>query len=204
MSGVPIAPPPPAMPMYEISLVGADQQGFRGTADRLQKQMNRIMQKVTEEAYTFVMTELQIQQFKKSTGNINRAVGYSWDETSGEGSVYVDTKIAPYAICVERGVKTHVMRYLLKAKRPIPVPSQKTGNIKFRWATEKWMGRPHLIELDEDEGGGWYMTKGWTHPGYEGRHFFRQGIKSGVASARSHLRRNWVFRVRESGVEVDQ
>lgn len=203
MSVAPIVPPPAAMPLYEIAIVGADMRGFSGTRDRMVAQMERIMLKVTEETYSYVMLELQAQQFKRSTGNINRAVGHSWDSTLGEGSVYVDRKIAPYAVYVERGVKTHVMRYLLKAKRPIPVPSQKTGNIKFRWATEKWMGRPHIIQLDEDEGGGLYMTKGWTHPGYAGRYFFREGVKSGIASARAHLKRKWIFRVRESGVETN-
>ena len=64
----------------------------------------------------------------------------------------------PGALYQNQGVRSHQMKYLLKAKRPIPL---ETGRgLIFRWATRTSMARG-----------------GWVHPGYTGKKFMQRGLK---------------------------
>lgn len=58
------------------------------------------------------------------------------------------------------GVRRHKMRYLQKAKRPIPI-KLKSGELIFRWASPKSMAKPGS----------------WTHPGISAKKFLQAGLK---------------------------
>jgi len=136
-------------------------------------------------------------QFKASQGRLARSPRYEVDETGG--AVWIDKTIAPHASHVEHGVRRHEMRYLLKATSPIPIRLP-GGKMLYRYATPKWMGRPHPAwdyegsERLQTQ----MMTKGWIHPGYPGKFYFRTGVQEGMRRVREKQRRV-VFRVMDVG-----
>lgn len=68
------------------------------------------------------------------------------------------------------GVRQHKMKYLMKAKRPIPI-ELKSGEVIFRWASKKSMKR-----------------KGsWTHPGLKPKKFVEAGIKKMKSEFRDRI-----------------
>jgi len=69
------------------------------------------------------------------------------------------TSHVEYSKYLNKGIRKHVMRYLKKAKRPIPI-TLKTGEVIFRWASEKSFKRGS-----------------WKHPGVKkGKGFFKAGM----------------------------
>ena len=141
--------------------------------------------------------------WKNPTGRFARAV--AWEAQDYSLIVYMDPNIAPHAIYQELGVKTHIMRYLLNATGPIPIPTGenymtdpkgKYPRTVFRTALEKWMGVPHPYV---DHRGQTRMATGWVHPGYEGKKFFEKGIIATMEETQRHLR-GLVFKlIKETG-----
>lgn len=111
-----------------------------------------------------------------------------------------------YAVNQEYGVERHEMRYLLKAKRPIPLMigsytrgKNVMGVMIFRKATERWMGVEHVVNSPTQAITGkraknrllrpikpisWehppYQATGWVHPGFPGKFFFRDGVREAM------------------------
>lgn len=95
---------------------------------------------------------------------IRKSVGY----TIGKKSVTFH--ISKIGFFHNFGVAKHKMKYLQKAKRPIPI-ELKNGEVIFRWASKKSMRR-----------------KGsWTHPGIAPKKFLEQGIQNLKKELRSRL-----------------
>ena len=74
-----------------------------------------------------------------------------------QGVKFIVADPAPY---LERGVKSHKMKYLMKATRPIPIELA-SGAVIFRWASPKSMRK-----------------KGsWRHPGFDrGKGFMKKAV----------------------------
>lgn len=158
--------------------------------------VDRILAAAAKTTYREIDRRLAQETFKHTTGRIHRAL--RWEASEGWSAVFMDEKIAPHAPYIEEGVESHTMRYLLKATRPIPIP---VGNTTvFRRATEKWMGRPH--PMVDPVSGLVFMTKGWIHSGFEGRHFFREGTKTAIEEVSTKLGR-FIFKVSMDTGNVD-
>ena len=72
----------------------------------------------------------------------------------------VNFKVDSPANYLESGVKPHQMRYLMKSKRPIPIPVDAINTL-FRFATPKSMAEGK-----------------WMHPGFtRGKDFFKTSVK---------------------------
>ncbi len=160
---------------YGVEIVGSDiDEIMSSDPKKLTRYLNQLLKAMAKETYEKVSARLRAIPFKNATGTLQQAL--RWDSGDGWAAVYMDDRIAPYAQYVETGVRPHTMRYLLKATSPIPVA---VGSATlFRWATEKWMGRPHTIV--DPKSGLVMMTKGWQHPGYEGHYFMRDGVREAV------------------------
>jgi len=70
------------------------------------------------------------------------------------------------------GVRRHKMKYLMKAKRPIPIRDKKTGEIVFRWASKKSMRK----------------RGSWTHPGLKPQKFLEKGLSDLKQDFKKRLR----------------
>lgn len=147
--------------------------------DKFMLLIERFLAASAKTCHREIQNRLGQVEFKHSKGRIQRALRYEvGDDWS---AVFMDERIAPHARHVEHGVKPHTMRYLLKATRPIPVG---VGNVTlFRWATEKWMGTPH--PMVDPTSGLVFMTKGWQHPGYAGKYYFRDGTLAAMEIVKS-------------------
>jgi len=150
------------------------------------KYLAKVWTAIGTSAVQNIQDQLGAIQFKNSTGRLQRAV--SWKSYDWGVLIYMDKDIAPHALWQEIGVKEHTMTYLLKAAGPIPVPTGHPSphGIAFRPALEKWMGVPHQYKDSYDGSIKW--ATGWVHPGYEGKYFFRDGIKNAVKDASQRLR----------------
>jgi len=151
-------------------------------SERLMRLVEATLRVIGADAVKEIQERLAQANFKDSKGGIQRALG--WEVDGATLTVSVDERVAPYAKYQESGVRRHEMRYLLKSTRPIPVKGG-PGCVVFRWAKEEDMGREHLYK-DECHGGAMAMASGWVHPGYEGKHFFRDGINAVVARMPSY------------------
>jgi len=75
----------------------------------------------------------------------------------------------PYAKIIDKGVRRHKMRYLLKATKPIPLET--VNGLMFRWATKESMGRGK-----------------WIHPGFKrGKRFMHTAIQRTRVAVREDL-----------------
>ena len=174
---------------YGVEIVGSNlDEVMENDPEKFIRYLNALLKAMAKETYEHVSANLAAIPFKKPTGTLQHAL--RWDSGDGWAAVYMDDRIAPYAPHVETGVHPHTMRYLLKATSAIPV--QVGSATLFRWATEKWMGRPHTIV--DPVSGLVHMSKGWQHPGYEGRYFMRDGVRDAVKVIDERTE-NFVFRI---------
>lgn len=177
---------------YGVQIVGTNALDVMTDPDKLERYITKLLEATAKTIYEKVQQKIGQVRFKNSTGTINRAL--RWESGDGWAAVFMDDAIAPYAVNVERGVRPHTMRYLLKATSAIPL---QIGTAKiFRRATEKWMGRPHPSV--DPHSGLVFMTKGWQHPGYEGKFFMRDGFLEAVQEAQQRAPM-FVFRLFEFG-----
>lgn len=178
---------------YDVQIVGSDfEDRVINNPEKFKRGLNKLVRAMAVLAYESVSEKLRNTPFKKSTGRIQQAL--RWDSGEFWSAVYMDDRIAPHAVYQERGVQKHTMRYLLKATAPIPIP---VGNVTIhRWATEKWMGRPHPAV--DPHSGLVFMTKGWIHPGYEGHFFMRDGVREAVEKMSERMP-EFVFRIMAFG-----
>ena len=88
------------------------------------------------------------------TGEMFKSVNYKMTK---KGVKFVVAHPAPY---LEKGIRRHTMRYLMKAKRPIPIEVSE-ANVIFRWASPKSFAEGH-----------------WKHPGFKrGKKFMSSAVK---------------------------
>lgn len=94
-------------------------------------------------------------KFPKGKGvSIRKGIYYTLGKSS------VTFHVSGVGVFHNFGVRKHKMKYLMKAKRPIPI-KLKTGEVIFRWASAKSMKK-----------------KGsWTHSGIKPKKFMESGIK---------------------------
>ena len=122
------------------------------------------------------------QDWKNSPRRLQRSIRFEAGDWSVK--IFADPDIAPHAVYQEYGVEEHTMRYLTSATRPIPI---RIGTaLIYRWATERLMGVPHRIQ--DPQSGLIMQATGWVHPGYEGKYFFRDGVKDTAEEATTRLR----------------
>lgn len=185
---------------YDISVVGTKYTEAFTSKDQWLHYLGKVWAALGPEAVRNIQSEIGQKKFKNSIGRLQRSV--TWESSDWSMIVYMDPAIAPHAIYQEKGVHRHEMRYLLTATRPIPIPTGETYKTDpggkyprtvFRWATEKWMGVPHPFE---DHRGRTRMATGWVHPGYEGKYFFRDGIKHTLEVASERIK-GLVFMMKE-------
>jgi len=69
------------------------------------------------------------------------------------------------------GVRRHKMKYLTKARRPIPMHDRQTGELIFRWASKKSMRKPGK----------------WIHPGMDPKNFLKTGVEGMKKEFRKRL-----------------
>lgn len=75
-----------------------------------------------------------------------------------------------YSRYLEKGIRKHIMKYLRKAKAPIPI--QKGGEVLFRTPSEKS-----------------FKQGKWRHPGFtKGRGFFKTGINNTVKMMKKEIK----------------
>ena len=98
------------------------------------------------------------ESVKKSFGGKGNSIRKGTYYTLGRNSVTFH--ISSIGVFHNFGVRKHKMKYLTKAKRPIPI-KLKTGEVIFRWASAKSMAR----------------KQSWTHPGIKPKRFLEDGIK---------------------------
>jgi hypothetical protein len=173
---------------YRVEIAGTNLLDKFTSKDQWAKYVGKVWSVLGPTAVRNILNEINQVQWRHATGNLQRAV--AWQSGTWSMVVYMDPAVAPYAIYQEVGVHEHVMRYLLTATRPIPLPVGRRPPT-YRWATERWMGVPHPFVDDE---GNQRMATGWTHPGYEGKFYFRRGIERTLEEASSRLR-GLVFRM---------
>lgn len=180
------------MHTYRVEIVGTHAEEVMSDPDKLGEYVDALLRATAQTAYEKIADKLAAVDFKNSQGYIHRALRW----VSGErwAAVYFDDTIAPHALYQEVGVRPHTMRYLLKATAAIPIG---VGNTTiYRWATERWMDRPH--PMVDPVSGIQFMTKGWRHPGYEGHFFMRDGFKEAVQIMNERAPR-FVFRLFQVG-----
>jgi len=177
---------------YKVEIAGTKALDVVTDREQLRTLMMKLLEATGKLAYENVQSNINMETFKHSEGRLHR--GLKWEKKDNAVYVYFDDRVAPHAVYQEKGVRPHTMRYLLQADSPIPI---QVGNVTlFRWATEKWMERPH--PLVDPKSGLVFMTKGWQHPGYEGRWFMREGFRDAVR-AMSERAPRFVFRMIEMG-----
>jgi len=148
-------------------------KGIKNLATRQvwERQLPKVLNQIGLLVQREVIKKLNTASFKNSAGLIQKSIKFRVDLEKSRVIIYSDPSVAPYAKYQESGVKRHQMRYLLKAVRAIPLEFADVKGITFRRATEKSMqdGR-------------------WVHPGYEGKHFFRDGVKEAVKLVQERLK----------------
>lgn len=102
--------------------------------------------------------------FATGGNRVRKSVGY----TIGRKSVTFH--VGKVGFFHNFGVSKHKMKYLQKAKRPIPI-ELKNGEVIFRWASKKSMRR----------------RGSWTHPGIKPKKFLEKGIEKMKNEFRSRL-----------------
>jgi hypothetical protein len=172
----------PGAMQYNIEFVGTNSSDNIIDPNKFKRYIRTAMGAIGASAVQNVNRRINEQEWKHQPRTLGRAIRY---EASDWGvSIYSDDRIAPHARYQEEGVERHEMRYLLQATSSIPL---RIGNVTiFRWATENWMGIPHRF-VDPHSGLVMQAT-GWIHPGYPGKHYFRDGIKDTIREASQRLR----------------
>ena len=192
----------PASVRYEVSVVGSRGMDRITDPDRWREFLQKAWEAIGLEAVANITDEIGSAGFKNPTGNLQKAV--SWMASTYALLIYMDPKVAPYAVYQERGVHEHVMTYLLttgdSSARPIPI-----GPGVYRWATRRWMGIPHpYTDLSDSAlhqpwgalAGAGKIASGWRHPGYPGKRYFRKGIVRTLDYAAEQFR-TLIFRMSE-------
>lgn len=167
---------------YDVDVVGLNTTRRVTDIDKFRRYISKAMTAIGASGVKNINARINACNWKKHPRTIPRSIDFNakdWEVT-----IYSDPAISPHAIYQEEGVREHEMRYLLGATRPIPL---EIGRVTiFRWATERWMGVPHPF-VDPKSGLVMHAT-GWVHPGYEGKHFFRDGIKDTMIEATNKLK----------------
>lgn len=156
---------------YTIEVVGTNAIKNLGDVSKFKNYVKKVMTAIGPTAVKNIQASIMRQEWKSAPRVLPKAVHYRIGDWYIE--IFIDPNIAPFAIYQEEGVRTHEMRYLLRATSSIPLPVGRAT--VYRWATEKNMGRPHTYI--DPKSGLVKMATGWIHPGYPGKYFFRDGIK---------------------------
>lgn len=116
-------------------------------------EFQNVLRKIGMKGINNIKSEIKKRKLFK-TGDMYASTNY---KMTPQGVRFIVDDPAPF---LEKGIRKHQMRYLLKAKRPIPV-NVDAMNVVFRWATPKSM----------NEGK-------WKHPGFKrGKHFMKDAIR---------------------------
>jgi len=100
------------------------------------------------------ISEASKKSFKGKGNRIRKGIFY----TIGQKSITFH--LTAIGVFHNAGVRKHKMKYLMQAKRPIPI-KLKSGEVIFRWASAKSMKKKNS----------------WTHPGIKPKKFVEAGIK---------------------------
>ena len=125
--------------------------------ERLRKQFKSEFQNLLRRAgmkgVNNIKSEIKKRKLIK-TGEMIKSVRYKMTK---KGVKFIVDSPAQY---LEAGVRKHTMRYLMKAKRPIPIEVSE-ANVIFRWASPRS-----------------FAEGKWKHPGVKkGKHFLKVSVK---------------------------
>lgn len=127
----------------------------RKPPQRLRKEYKREMQNMFRRVGMKGVNNIRSEIKKRDlidTGAMYNSVNY---KMTPQGVRFEVASPAPY---LNQGIKKHQMKYLMKAKRPIPVD---VSNAIFRWASPRSMANGK-----------------WIHPGFRrGKGFMTDGVK---------------------------
>jgi len=167
---------------YNIKVEGLNSGKHISNINKFREYVQKAMAAIGAAGVKNITHRIMQQDWKNSPKRLQRSVRFEAHDWSV--SIFADPDIAPHAVYQEYGVEEHTMRYLEKATSPIPI---RIGNaLIYRWAREKQMGVPHQIQ--DPHSGLIMQATGWVHPGYEGKYFFRDGVRDTVDEATTKLR----------------
>ena len=157
-----------------------------------------------------VMDKIKNYPFKNSNGRLLGAVRMRVVPEQWMVEVYNDKALAPWAIWQEKGVHEHQMRYLLNHHNPNTIPYVVKG-VRFLFAgrnSKKWGAKgvrfATITSASFDQISKWSGRPKWTHPGYPGKFFYRDGLVEALDEIRGKFKR-FTFRVvTESGIASEQ
>lgn len=129
----------------------------RKPASRLRREykadFQNVMRKIGMKGVNNIKSEITKRNLIK-TGEMIQSTNY---KMTPKGVRFIVDDPAPY---LEKGIRKHQMRYLMKSKGPIPIQVDE-ANVIFRWASPKSMRKGH-----------------WKHPGFtRGKGFMRAAVK---------------------------
>jgi len=117
------------------------------------KKFQDVLRSVGMKGVNNIRSEIKKRNLIKS-GDMYGSVGYKMTPQGVRFSVDSPAQF------LEKGIKKHQMKYLMKSKKPIPIPDGAVNTI-FRWATPKSMAEGK-----------------WMHPGFtRGKGFMKTAIK---------------------------
>lgn len=134
------------------------------------KDMQNVLRKIGMKGVWNIRSEIKKRKLIK-TGDMYSSVNY---KMTPQGVRFIVDEPAPY---LEKGIRKHQMKYLMKAKSPIPIDVG-DANAIFRWASPRSM----------QEGK-------WIYPG------FKRG-KGFMSSAVKRTRKETIGDIRKIGMKV--
>ena len=128
----------------------------RKPPQRLRKQYKKnfqdVLRKIGQKGVNNIRSEIKKRELIK-TGDMYGSVGY---KMTPQGVRFSVADPAPY---LEKGIRKHQMKYLMKSKSPIPIDVG-DANMIFRWASPKSMSEGK-----------------WVHPGFKrGKGFMKTAV----------------------------
>lgn len=167
---------------YQIRVEGLNTGKRISNIGKFREYVSKAMVAIGASGVRNITHRIMQQDWKNAPRRLQRSIRFEAEDWSVK--IYADPDIAPHAVYQEYGVEEHTMRYLLHANAPIPI---KIGSaLIYRWATERLMGVPHRMQ--DPHSGLIMQATGWVHPGYEGKYFFRDGVKDTAEEATNRLR----------------
>lgn len=137
----------------------------RGTPLEDEYDRTEVLEKAGAQAVKEIQREIRRLTFKGSAKNLLDSFSY---RVEGRSTLVIEST-HPAARFLDKGVRRHQMRHLLKAARPIPIVKD-NGEVIFRSATPK------------------SMTEGkWVHPGIRGKNFVEKGVERAREAIKRHV-----------------
>ena len=134
--------------------------------EKYAKEKLRVMRQIGNSGIQEIKSELDRRQIGNRTGKLRKNIKYKIKHNS----IIWESNVS-YHKYINEGVHPHIMTYLLKSRKPIPVRLKRGGKI-FRWATAKSIG-----------------NRAWRHPGFmKGKGYFGTALKRNAINSKQKIR----------------